>query len=158
MEAGLAGADRAGKRGRARSEPRARYFGLISHQTSLIFCQMVGFGPIRGGSPPARSSWRPRHRLPGSPRLIAAASPSHLVVADGPVSGNGPHTYHLAVSTDGGLHWSAVITDRERINAAAPASAILGFENAKVGRWVGDERAIWTTRDGGVDWIRRTFP
>ncbi len=106
----------------------------------------------------AGSSWRPRHRLPGSPRLIAAASPSHLVVADGPVSGNGPYTYRLAVSTDGGLHWNAVITDRERINAAAPASAFLGFENAKVGRWVGDERAIWTTSDGGVHWIRRTFP
>lgn len=36
------------------------------------------------------SSWRARRRVPGSPRLIAAASAGHFVVADGPVSGNGP--------------------------------------------------------------------
>jgi photosystem II stability/assembly factor-like uncharacterized protein len=104
------------------------------------------------------SSWRRRHRVPGAPGSIAAAGPSHFVVADGPVSGNGPHTYHLSVSTNGGRHWTTVITDRERISAAAPSSAFLGFENARVGRWVGYARAIWTTRDGGVHWIRRKFP
>lgn len=103
------------------------------------------------------SSWQSRHPVPRSPRLIAAASRSHIVVADGQVSGNGLYTYHLAVSADGGRHWNTVVSDRERIDPAAPSTAFLGFEDAKVGRWVGNARAIWTTQDGGVHWTRRPF-
>jgi photosystem II stability/assembly factor-like uncharacterized protein len=104
------------------------------------------------------SSWGPRHRVPGSPWLITAASSTHLVVADGPVGGSGTHTYRLAASFDGGLHWRTVVFDRERLSPRAPGSAFLGFEDARVGRWVGWERAIWTTRDGGAHWTSRPFP
>ncbi|MGB2952805.1 MAG: sialidase family protein [Gaiellaceae bacterium] len=103
------------------------------------------------------SSWGPRRPVPGSPWLIAAASSTHLVVADGPAGGRGPHTYRLAASADGGVRWKTIITDREQINPSAPSRAFLGFEDADVGRWVGYERAVWTTRDGGAHWIRRPF-
>jgi photosystem II stability/assembly factor-like uncharacterized protein len=104
------------------------------------------------------SSWGPHHPVPGFASVIAAASRTHLVVATGPGGGSGPVIYRLAVSADGGAHWKTVITDRERINPSAPGSAFLGFEDAEVGRWVGYERAIWTTQDGGMHWIRRAFP
>lgn len=105
----------------------------------------------------AGSSWGPRRAVPGSPWLISAASSSHLVVADGSVSGRGAHTYRLSATADGGRRWRNVVADRERIGSAAPGNAFLGFEDARVGRWVGWERAIWTTRDGGLNWSRRLF-
>jgi len=73
------------------------------------------------------------------------------------MSGRGAHTYRLAATADGGRHWRKVVADREQIGSAAPGNAFLGFEDARVGRWVGWERAIWTTRDGGLRWSRRLF-
>jgi photosystem II stability/assembly factor-like uncharacterized protein len=90
--------------------------------------------------------------------MIAAPSATQLVVANGGASGNGQVTFSLAISTDGGLTWRRVVTDHELIDPAAPGSAFLGFEDAAVGRWVGDGRAIWTTQDGGLHWQRRPFP
>ena len=104
------------------------------------------------------ATWGPPHLAPGSHlELIAAASPTHLALATGPMSGSGPITYTLYVSADGGAHWSLAVSDPEYLDAAAPGSAFLGFEDSLVGRWVGFERAIWTTQDGGALWTRRPF-
>ncbi len=62
------------------------------------------------------------------------------------------------VSADGGLHWSTAITRTTQINPQAPAAAFLGFEDPAAGRWISDERDIWTTRDGGLHWLRQAFP
>jgi photosystem II stability/assembly factor-like uncharacterized protein len=108
------------------------------------------------------SSWSPPRVVPGGTRhylsLIAAASPGRLVVATGGAQGSGPFTYRLVVSTDGGLRWSAVITGATQINPRAPGASFLGFEDSRTGRWISDGRDIWTTRDGGLRWLRRAFP
>ena len=107
----------------------------------------------------AAASWGPPHPAPGSYQgAIAAASPTHLVLATGPISGSGPITYTLYVSSDAGAHWALAASAPEQLDAAAPYSAFLGFEDSLVGRWVGFEGAIWTTYDGGAHWIRRAFP
>ena len=104
------------------------------------------------------TTWGPPHPVPSSVlQLIAAASPTHLALATGPTTGSGPITYTLYVSADGGAHWSLAVRDPEYLDAAAPGSAFLGFEDALVGRWVGFEGAIWTTQDGGALWTRRPF-
>ena len=106
----------------------------------------------------AGMTWGPPHLAPGSgPQLIAAASATHLALATAPTTGFGPITYTLYVSADGGAHWSLAVSDPESLNAAAPGSAFLGFEDSLVGRWVGFEGAIWTTQDGGALWTRRPF-
>lgn len=108
------------------------------------------------------SSWGPPRLVPGGTRsnlgLIAAASPGRLVVASGGVTGSGPFTYRLAVSTDGGRHWSTAVTATAQINPQSPGAAFLGFEDARVGRWISDTGHIWTTQDGGLHWLRRPFP
>jgi len=108
------------------------------------------------------SSWSPPRVVPGGTRhhlsLIAAASPGRLVVATGGVTGSGPFTYRLVASADGGRSWPAAVTGTTQINPLAPGAAFLGFEDARAGRWVSDERDIWTTRDGGLHWLRRAFP
>jgi hypothetical protein len=108
------------------------------------------------------SSWSPPRPVPGGTRyclsLIAAASPARLIVAAGGAAGGGPFAYRLVVSADGGLHWSTAITGTTQINPQAPAAAFLGFEDPRAGRWISDERDIWTTRDGGLHWLRQAFP
>jgi photosystem II stability/assembly factor-like uncharacterized protein len=108
------------------------------------------------------SSWSPPRLIPGgtrdSLRLIAAASPARLVVATGAATGGGPFTYRLAVSTDSGLRWSTAITGTTQINPQSPGYAFLGFEDPEAGRWISDTRHIWTTRDGGLHWLRLAFP
>jgi photosystem II stability/assembly factor-like uncharacterized protein len=107
------------------------------------------------------SSWSPPRPVPGGTRyylsLIAAASPGHLVVATGAVGGSGPFTYRLAVSADGGVSWSTAITGTMQISPQAPGATFLAFEDARVGRWISDAQHIWTTRDGGLHWLRRAF-
>ncbi len=119
-----------------------RTFVLISTDNGLSWSTPR---PVAGGT---------RHHL----HLIAAASRGRLVVATGGVTGGGPFTYRLAVSSDGGLRWSAAITGSTQIDPRAPAAAFLGFEDSRVGRWASDGRDIWTTRDGGTRWHRRAFP
>lgn len=105
------------------------------------------------------SSWGPPHPVPGSyPQLITAADSNHLAVATGLVGGSGTITYELDASTDGGIHWSVAITDRETVTTAAPPTAFLGFQSVMTGRWVQTGNAIWTTSDGGAHWVRRGFP
>jgi photosystem II stability/assembly factor-like uncharacterized protein len=106
----------------------------------------------------AGTSWGPPHPVPASSLFaIAAASPTHLAVATGPVSGSGPVTYTLYTSGDGGAHWVLAVSDPGVLDSAAPGSAFLGFEDSLVGRWVGSQGAIWTTHDGGVRWSKRLF-
>jgi photosystem II stability/assembly factor-like uncharacterized protein len=106
------------------------------------------------------ATWGPPHLAPGAlppASLIAAASPTHFALATAPTTGSGPLTYTLYVSADGGAHWSLAVSDPEYLDAAAPGSAFLGFEDSLVGRWVGFEGAIWTTENAGALWTRRPF-
>jgi photosystem II stability/assembly factor-like uncharacterized protein len=107
-------------------------------------------------------TWGPRHPLPSSqqffPDLIAAASPTDLIMTNSLVGGSGPYTYRLMLSTDGGAHWSTVVSDREQLDPNAPYATYLGFQDSRVGRWVGYPHAIWTTTDGGRRWTRGPFP
>jgi photosystem II stability/assembly factor-like uncharacterized protein len=62
------------------------------------------------------------------------------------------------LSTDGGTHWSTVVSDREQLHPTTPNyGGYLGFQNSLVGRWVGYPHAIWTTTDGGRNWTQRRF-
>jgi hypothetical protein len=118
-----------------------------------------GAGEFVVTSDNAGSSWGPPHPAPGlSPEVIAAASPTHLALGTGPITGSGSVTYTLYVSTDAGSHWALAVSDPEVLDVAGPGSSFLGFEDSSVGRWVGFEGAIWTTDDGGAHWTRRLFP
>lgn len=97
------------------------------------------------------------HAVPGQADLVAAASTRNVVVTTGPVGGEGPFAFTLAVSADGGLHWRAAVRDPEQISASSPGSAFLGFQSSTVGRWVGFPRTIWTTADGAAHWYPRAF-
>jgi len=105
-------------------------------------------------------SWQSGGTLPAVEGLglVAAASPTTLAVSTGPMSGSGPFTAELFVSTDGGLHWTTAATDHHELVPQAGPSGWLGFETAQVGRWVSGPRAIWTTHDGGRSWTRMAFP
>jgi photosystem II stability/assembly factor-like uncharacterized protein len=108
------------------------------------------------------SSWSPPRVVPGGTRhylsLIAAASPGRLAVATGGAQGRGPFTYRLVMSADNGVRWSSAVTGTTQINPQTPGSSFLGFEDTRAGRWVSDDRSIWTTSDGGLHWHRRAFP
>ncbi|MBJ7609595.1 MAG: hypothetical protein JF887_09245 [Candidatus Dormibacteraeota bacterium] len=104
------------------------------------------------------SAWGDRHPVAGQfLGLIAAADAAHITAGTAPSSGNGIVGYTLMASSDGGLHWSVAVSDPERIDANTVNAGFLGFEDVAVGRWVGDEHAIWTTHDGGLHWTRRPF-
>ncbi len=107
-------------------------------------------------------TWGPSHQVPSSqqfsPDLIAAASLRDLIITNSLVGGSGPYTYRLMLSTDGGAHWSTVVSDREQLDPDAPSAPYLGFQDSLLGRWVGYPRAVWTTTDGGRRWTRRPFP
>ncbi|HEX4660984.1 MAG TPA: hypothetical protein VH307_26635 [Streptosporangiaceae bacterium] len=146
---------------------QARYdaAGLAAAQRGFL---AVGCLPVNGTgfafvrtSTDYGSSWSPPRPVPGGTRyslsLIAAASPGRLVVATGAVGGSGPFPYRLAVSADGGVSWSTAITGTMQINPQAPGTTFLGFEDARVGRWISDAQHIWTTRDGGLHWLRQAF-
>ena len=63
----------------------------------------------------------------------------------------GPDTsITLSISTDEGGSWSTAAIDHVNLSLAPlGASFYLGFEDATTGRWVGDDRTIWTTTNGG---------
>jgi photosystem II stability/assembly factor-like uncharacterized protein len=50
------------------------------------------------------------------------------------------------------------VTGTTQINPQAPGASFLGFEDTRIGRWVSDDRSIWTTSDGGLHWHRPAFP
>lgn len=134
-------------------------FAAATGQFIAALCvSRSGGGDAVVTSTSAGDTWGPPHPVPGSGlQIIAAASATHLVVANASTRGSGPVTYTLHASTDGGQQWSTPVTDPEVLDQAAPGSAFLGFEDALVGRWVGYEGAIWTTRDGGTHWLRTPF-
>ena len=147
--------------------------GLNEHDASGLAAAPGGFAvvlcPSRGGTGSAfvrtsadnGSSWGPPRTVPQGPEgylsLIAAASAAHLVLATG-FDGNGALTYHLLASADGGRHWSIAVSGTAPLDLRAPAAAFLGFEDARVGRWISDSRTIWTTDDSGQHWHRQAFP
>jgi photosystem II stability/assembly factor-like uncharacterized protein len=148
--------------------------GLDEHDTSGLAAAPGGFAavlcPPRIGpgttfvrtSADNGSSWGPPRPVPGGTRdylsLIAAASAAHLVLATSGATGQGPARYELLASTDGGLHWSTRVTGTAQLDPRAPGATFLGFEDARVGRWIGDARDIWTTGDAGHHWRRLPFP
>ena len=107
------------------------------------------------------ASWRARRPVPAwaqfSPDHIAAAGPSTMVITNSPAAGSGRYTYRLMLSSDGGKAWSSVASDPEQLEPNAPYATYLGFQDSLVGRWVGYQRLIWTTTDGGRHWTRRRF-
>jgi photosystem II stability/assembly factor-like uncharacterized protein len=147
--------------------------GLDEHDTSGLAAAPGGFAvvlcPARGGAGSAfvrtsadnGSSWGPPRTVPspseGYLSLIGAASAGHLVLATG-FDGNGAMTYHLLASADGGKHWSIAVSGTAPLDLRAPGAAFLGFEDARVGRWISDARTIWTTGDAGQHWHERRFP
>lgn len=105
------------------------------------------------------SSWGPQLAAPASSwGLIASPSPGTLVVAL--LASTGAGTATISVSTDGGFKW-ATAADPVSLSwaplGASVNSVYLGFEDAMTGRWVGDDKTIWTTTDGGNTWTARTF-
>jgi len=108
------------------------------------------------------SSWDPPRPVPAGTAhcldMIAAASAAHLVLATGGTTGNGPFTSRLVASGDDGRHWSAAVTGTAQLDPQAPGAAFLGFEDARVGRWIGGPHGIWTTHDAGRHWREQAFP
>ncbi len=151
-----------------------RVIGPQEHDAAGLAAAPGGFAAVlcapRNGAGPAfvrtsadnGSSWGPPHQAPGGTRaqvsLIAAASAAHLVLATGGETGEGPFTYQLFASADGGLRWSAVVTGTAQLVPQAPGASFLGFEDATVGRWISGPRAIWTTGDAGQRWREGWFP
>lgn len=143
------------------------------HDTSALAAAPGGFAAVlcapRTGTGTAfvrtsaddGSSWGPARPVPGATGhyldLIAAPSAGHLVLATGGATGGGPSSYQLAVSADGGLHWSAAVTGTARLDPRAPAADFLGFEDARTGRWLSDSHHLWATRDGGQRWRVQPF-
>jgi photosystem II stability/assembly factor-like uncharacterized protein len=107
------------------------------------------------------SSWTPPRLVPDGAahylEMIAVASAAHLVLATSGATGDGPFTYRLIASADGGLHWSAAVTGAEQLDPRAPGAAFLGFEDARVGRWISGPHDIWTTHDAGQHWREQAF-
>ena len=148
--------------------------GLDEHDTSGLAAAPGGFAAVLcrprldtgttfvRTSADSGSSWGPPRPVPGGTRdslsLIAAASATHLVLATGGDSFQGPSRYELLASTDGGLHWPTRVTGRAQLDPSAPGAAFLGFEDARVGRWISDARNIWTTGNAGRHWQERSFP
>jgi photosystem II stability/assembly factor-like uncharacterized protein len=89
----------------------------------------------------------------GSVALIAAASPTTLAMSTGGTGGSGRFTARLLLSTDAGHHWRTVATDPQQLTQEG-APAWLGFQSPKVGSWLADPHAVWTTLDGGANWTR----
>jgi photosystem II stability/assembly factor-like uncharacterized protein len=105
------------------------------------------------------SSWQRAGALPGAGDqwgLLAAASATALAVATGSISGGGPYTARLLVSTDAGRSWTSAATDAQEVTSAG-VPGWLGFETSQVGRWISDPHNVWTTNDGGQHWARIAF-
>jgi photosystem II stability/assembly factor-like uncharacterized protein len=111
----------------------------------------------------AGATWRPTAVAPPGQGLtfVAAASPTTIAVASSPSTGSGTATTQLLVTTDGGRRWVTAAADTQNLTTANPAlsaaPASLEFETSLVGHWLGDPHGIWSTTDGGVDWMRTAF-
>ena len=94
----------------------------------------------------------PRHRISSNDSIIAAASPSAIVAATGDVSGEGPITYTVDVTSDGGAKWRTVVRDRETLVDTMPGESFLAFASLSVAHWIGYGNKLWTTTDAGRHW------
>lgn len=104
------------------------------------------------------ASWQVAGPLPNVANgLVAAASPTRLAVATGPVGGIGAFTAHLFVSTDAGKHWTSAATDNLQL-AWRQMPAWLAFQTTRDGAWLSGSHTIWTTHDGGQQWTQTAFP
>jgi photosystem II stability/assembly factor-like uncharacterized protein len=74
-------------------------------------------------------------------------------MSTGGTGGSGRFTARLLLSTDAGHHWRTVATDPQQLTQEG-APAWLGFQSPKVGSWLADPHAVWTTLDGGANWTR----
>ncbi len=130
--------------------PGGFYAGLCSPHT--------GSGTFVVTSTDAGASWQTAGALPNVPALalLAAASPTALVVSTGATGGAGAETARLLVSTDAGEHWTTAGTDTQQLTQDG-VPAWLGFETSQVGRWISDPHSVWTTHDGGRHWIQTAF-
>lgn len=106
-------------------------------------------------------TWGPRRAVASpsrfEPDLIATPAAGDLVLSNSLANGSGPFTYELWQSRDDGRTWSTVARDREQLSSDSPYASFLGFEDASIGRWVGDPHAVWSTVDGGRHWTRHAF-
>jgi photosystem II stability/assembly factor-like uncharacterized protein len=88
----------------------------------------------------------PHRAAPGGADAVGAAGARTLMVAAGGT---------LYRSADAGASWTRVAT------AAAPSpgggSPVIGFQNARTGRWVPPGASVLTTTDAGATWTAHTF-
>jgi photosystem II stability/assembly factor-like uncharacterized protein len=92
-----------------------------------------------------------------APSAIALTGLSDLIVANGAISGSGAFRYACYVSHDGGQRWKQAAAETQSVEDRLTDGMFLGFETAKVGRWVGSPGGIWTTTDGGDNWRNHRF-
>lgn len=59
----------------------------------------------------------------------------------------------LAISFDGGKTWNAVVSDKQEVTQEE-LPAWLGFETSQTGRWISGSDSLWTTKNGGYNWIK----
>ncbi len=133
---------------RLTAAPGGYFAGLCSPHT--------GFATFLVSSTDGGLHWNVAGTLPGSQGLsiLSAATPTTLAVATGSAFGKGPFTATLLMSTDGGKNWSVAASDSQTLIAPAAIPAWLGFETARVGRWISGPNSIWATSDGGFQWKR----
>lgn len=86
---------------------------------------------------------------------LAAASASNLVVGCATTGGNGPYTYQLRRSSDGGASWQTVVNHVAAITSVVPD--FLQFVSASTGWWLAPSTSLWTTTDSGASWNRSGF-
>jgi len=105
------------------------------------------------------SSWRREADLPSHDDLaqIASASSSSLAVSTTAITGNGPFSARLFVSTDSGQRWSRAATDNQQVTQDG-VPAWLGFQSPQVGTWISGPQRYWRTVDSGRTWMELDFP
>jgi photosystem II stability/assembly factor-like uncharacterized protein len=86
---------------------------------------------------------------------LAATSATTLFVGTSTFVGTGSGEWELLASSDGGRSWRQVAEEAGEVAPDFPADSFLGFESARVGRWVGYPYDIWETTDGGGTWLRQ---
>ena len=120
----------------------------------------TGFGTFVVTSTDGGRSWITAGAVPARAQvsLLAAASPTTLAAASGPVGGRGSFTARLLISSDGGHRWRPAAANRQQITLLLGAPAWLGFQTPREGRWIASPKDLWVTTDGGSRWRRAAAP
>ena len=74
------------------------------------------------------------------------------MAASGDVSGEGPITYTVDVTSDGGAKWRTVVRDRETLVDTMSGESFLAFASLTVAHWIGYGNKLWTSSDAGRHW------